>query len=450
MISILELEPLKFYEKLKEIDLDEAIGLLDYSYGSDNIIFGCLRKNLEDFYVKEVVSEDFIQRYCCDNGNYLLYTLEKRGLTTFEAIKKVSRLLKVHARDISYLGLKDKDAITEQYITVKSGKKGLLGNVETDRIKLKLVGRCVKTLSKDYLEGNFFKIVVRDVISLNTLDEVKKFKELVDKHGFANFYGYQRFGASRPINHKIGLHLLRKEYEYAAKTLVGVPGLEEGSTKAEKKLKYLENDNIELLSDVVYGEYEKRIIKHLNKNKSDYKGAMMKLHPSLLRLFIEAFSCYIFNLLVSGIIKKSGIKNVTELSEEGFFIVPLDKYFAQIEAVVKNEGEIKRAISLDIKEKKAALAVAIPGYLTGEVLTEEMRKILNFFKVDPKMFFMEEKPEASYPGQYRAIVSYVKEFYFSNLSNDAIELEFFLPRGSFATVLLRELVRKNSTLTKNL
>jgi tRNA pseudouridine13 synthase len=244
--------------------------------------------------------------------------------------------------------------------------------------------------------------------------------------------------------------LLRKEYEYAAKTLVGVPGLEEGSTKVEKKLKYLENNNIELLSDVVYGEYEKRVIKHLSKNKSDYKGAMMKLHPSLLRLFIEAFSCYVFNLLVSGIIKKSGIKNVTELSEEGFFIVPLDKYFAQIEAVAKNEGKIKRAVSQNIKEKKAALAVAIPGYLTGEALTEEMRKILNFFKVDPKMFFVEEKPEVSYPGQYRAIVSYVKEFYFSNLSNNAIELEFFLPRGSFATVLLRELVRNHSTLTKNL
>ncbi len=61
------------------------------------------------------------------------------------------------------------------------------------------------------------------------------------------------------------------------------------------------------------------------------------------------------------------------------------------------------------------------------------------------MFFMKEKPEASYPGQYRTIISYVKEFYFSKLSSDAISLEFFLPRGSFATVLLRELVEQKTT-----
>jgi tRNA pseudouridine13 synthase len=447
MIDIIRLEPLKFYEKLTEVNLDSVIGLLEYSYKNRETIYAQLRKNPEDFYVKEVISDEFIQKCNSSDGSYFLYTLEKRELTTFESIRYVSKMLKIHARNISYLGLKDKDAVTEQYIVVRSEKKDLPTNLETDRIRLRLVGRCTKGLSKDYLEGNFFRIVLRDVNDANALIKIEKFKELVDKHGFANFYGYQRFGTTRPINHKVGLHLLREEYEYAVKTLIGVPGIEEDSTKAEIKMKYLESDNLDVLSNINLGEYEKRVVRYLSKNRHDYKGAIMKLHPSLVRLFIEAFSCYIFNLIVSEIIRERGIERIAELDEDGFFVVPLDKYFAQVEAVAKINEKTSKVKNLknEIKERKAAPAVAIPGYLTEQLITKETKRILDLFKVDTSRFFMKERPEASYPGQYRTIISYIKEFYFSKLSNDAISLEFFLPRGSFATVLLRELVEQKTT-----
>lgn len=446
MINVIELEPLKFYEKLMETSLDSVVGLLEYSYKNVEKIVARLRKNPEDFYVKEVISDEFIQRYSSNDGNYFLYFLEKRELTTFESISRLSKMLKIHIRNISYLGLKDKDAVTEQYITIKSGKKDLPTSFETDGIKLILVGKYAKAISKDYLEGNFFRITLREVFDPNAIIKIERFKEQVSKHGFANFYGYQRFGTTRPINHKVGLHLLREEYEYAVKTLIGVPGIEEDSAKAEAKMKYLESDNIEVLNNVNLGEYEKRVVRHLRKNKEDYKGAIMKLHPSLVRLFIEAFSCYVFNLIVSEIVREKGVERIAELNEDNFFVVPLSRHFAQVEAVAKVNEKMNEAKNLkdEIKERKAALAIATPGYLTGQLITKETKRILDSFKVNANRFFIKEKPEASYPGQYRTIISYVKDFYFNKLSNDVISLEFFLPRGGFATVLLRELVKQKT------
>ncbi|MBO3763232.1 MAG: tRNA pseudouridine(13) synthase TruD [Thermoproteota archaeon] len=446
MIDTIELEPLKFYEKLRETSLDHVIGLLGYSYKNREPITARLRKSPEDFYVKEVISDEFTQRYSSNNGNYFLYMLEKKELTTFESIIRLSKILKIHIRDINYLGLKDKNAVTEQYITIKANKKELPERFETDRIKFRLVGKYTKALSKDYLEGNFFRIILRDVSDSNALNKIERFKELISRHGFANFYGYQRFGTTRPVNHKVGLHLLREEYEYAVKTLIGIPGIEE-STKVEAKIKYLENGNIEVMSNINLGEYEKRIVKYLCNNKQDYKGAIMKLHPSLIRLFIEAFSCYVFNLVVSEMIRESGIEGIVGLNEEEFFIVPLSKHFAQVEAVAKINEKLKKTKNLknEIKERRAALAIATPGYLTEQLITKETKKIIDLFKVDTSMFFIKEKPEASYPGQYRTIISYVKEFYFNELSSNVISLTFFLPRGSFATVLLRELVNQETT-----
>lgn len=447
MIDIIKLDPLRFYEKLVETNLDSVIGLLEYSYKNRETIDAEMRKNPEDFYVKEVINDEFIQRYNSSSGGYLLYILEKRELTTFESIKHVSKMLKINARNISYLGLKDKDAVTEQYIAIKSEKKDLPVNLETDKIKLRLVGRYIKGLSKDYLEGNFFKVILRNIRDHDALIKIERFKELVSKYGFANFYGYQRFGTTRPVNHKVGFHLLRGEYEYAIKTLIGVPGRGEGSIKAEAKIKYLENNDVEVLNNINLGEYERMIVRYLSKNKQDYKGAIMKLHPNVIRLFIEAFSCYIFNLIVSETIREKGIERITELGEEGFFVVPLDKYFAQVEAVAKVDeklGNIKN-LETEIKERKAAFAIATPGYLTEQLITKKMERILDALEIDMRAFFIKEKPEASYPGQYRTLVSYVKEFYFSVLLDNVISLEFFLPRGSFATVLLRELVGQKTT-----
>ncbi|MEM0219336.1 MAG: tRNA pseudouridine(13) synthase TruD, partial [Thermoproteota archaeon] len=226
MIDTIELEPLKFYEKLRETSLDHVIGLLGYSYKNREPITARLRKSPEDFYVKEVISDEFTQRYSSNNGNYFLYMLEKKELTTFESIIRLSKILKIHIRDINYLGLKDKNAVTEQYITIKANKKELPERFETDRIKFRLVGKYTKALSKDYLEGNFFRVILRDVSDSNALNKIERFKELISRHGFANFYGYQRFGTTRPVNHKVGLHLLREEYEYAVKTLIGIPGIE--------------------------------------------------------------------------------------------------------------------------------------------------------------------------------------------------------------------------------
>jgi len=126
-------------------------------------------------------------------GDYRLLEVTKSSISTMEMVDYLSEVLKIKQSDIGYAGLKDKHATTSQYITVPK-YVNIKKFKNTQRVTLKELGFCSDRLRVGSLESNSFEIILQDVTNEGFLELEKAFNKIV-KLGFANFFGYQRFGS---------------------------------------------------------------------------------------------------------------------------------------------------------------------------------------------------------------------------------------------------------------
>jgi tRNA pseudouridine13 synthase len=144
-------------------------------------------------------------------GTHTFLWLEKRGLTTFDAIAQVAAALGVPARDVGYAGMKDKQATTRQWLSVPDvdPERALAFKTETGVSVLAAV-RHPHKLRVGHLRGNRFEVVLTGDASDDEVAALRaRFGEAA-ANGVANFYGGQRFGADT-ANAARGLALLRGE-----------------------------------------------------------------------------------------------------------------------------------------------------------------------------------------------------------------------------------------------
>ena len=74
---------------------------------------GVLRAQPEDFVVDEVPAYP-----PSGEGDHVFVRIEKRGLNTAQAVERIARALDVNPRDIGVAGMKDRHAVTRQWISL--------------------------------------------------------------------------------------------------------------------------------------------------------------------------------------------------------------------------------------------------------------------------------------------------------------------------------------------
>jgi tRNA pseudouridine13 synthase len=121
----------------------------------------------------------------------------KDGLSTAEAIAQVSRALRTPRLSIGVAGLKDKNAVTEQWISVPTRVARRVDGFRHAAIRLHRGDEHGQKLRRGHLRGNRFAVVVRNP-SVD-LDEAlvrieRKHQALTAGGGLWNLYGEQRFG----------------------------------------------------------------------------------------------------------------------------------------------------------------------------------------------------------------------------------------------------------------
>lgn len=150
---------------------------------------GRIRVRPEDFEVIEALGVE-----PSGAGEHVLLTLRKRNLNTAEVAQKVARLAGVRAREVSYAGLKDRVAITTQTFSVHlPGKTDPdWRRLENDNLQLIHAHRHHRKLRRGTLEGNRFRLVIRDFHGDAAL--LNERLEQIRQAGFPNYFGAQRFG----------------------------------------------------------------------------------------------------------------------------------------------------------------------------------------------------------------------------------------------------------------
>jgi tRNA pseudouridine13 synthase len=143
-------------------------------------------------------------------GTHTFLWLEKRGLTTFDAINLIARAFGVAARDVGYAGMKDKQATTRQWLSVPGLEPERALAFTDGGARVLAAVRHANKLRVGHLRGNRFEVVLAGAASDAEVAALgARFAEL-SARGVPNRYGEQRFGADA-ANAARGLAVLRGE-----------------------------------------------------------------------------------------------------------------------------------------------------------------------------------------------------------------------------------------------
>ncbi len=162
---------------------------------------GRLKQRPEDFFVEEIPAYD-----PCGEGEHLFLWIEKTDVAADELLRHIARTLGISPRDVGTAGLKDRRAVTRQFVSVPAGCEAGVGRIETDRIHVLRSLRHRNKLRTGHLRGNRFSILVRDLDS-DAAARAAPIAEAISRLGFPNYYGEQRFGREEETL-RVGLDLL--------------------------------------------------------------------------------------------------------------------------------------------------------------------------------------------------------------------------------------------------
>jgi len=391
--------------------IDSEIGISVYTTRFEGC-GGKIKSQDKDFLVSEVLSKNAIQNISAD-GDYAVYKLKKHGIDTTHSLANVFKKYNLRLKS---LGLKDATAVTEQYVCSEK-KLNSIAKISEDKYSLERIGFVKKPLSKKDMIGNQFKIKITD-----TSIDISKFNEF-DK--ILNFYGYQRFGSKRPVTHLIGKALLQQDYTKAVNLLLSFTS-EYDSTENTKLRKNLSDKSnySKLLDEIPFQMDLERIVVNQMIQDDDPKKAIRALPLAIRRFYLQAYQSFLFNKTLSMA-----------------FIDGEDLFLPQQGDVCYDKNGIIGKFSNETGQR---LSIPFVGYSYYKKTRfhYQISKILESEEVSPKDFFLKEMQEISSEGGFRNSSIKCDDI---DITNDWIR--FTLSRGSYATIVMREVMKPKDPIT---
>lgn len=387
-------------------DLDSQIGISVYSTDFEGI-GGTIRNSPEDFQVSEIISEK-TRNSIKPDGDYAVYKLTKKKIDTNHALSDIFRKKGLRVKS---LGLKDASAVTEQFVCARN-KERATKDYTSERYSLSHIGFVKKPLSKKDMIGNHFRITICGCRKedLSTFTEHEK---------ILNFYGYQRFGSKRPVTHLVGKALLQKNFEKAVELILSFTSPYDSKENTEMRQRLADKANFsECLGQLPYQMDVERIVLKEMIAHDDYLKAVRSIPLHLRRFYVQAYQSYLFNRSLSSAFEAGESLFEAESGDVCFDLDGIIKKFAK--------GQ----------NQNLALPSVGYSYYKKTRFNSYISEILKLEEISPKDFFIKEMQEISGQGGFRQASICCRDY---SSENDSVQ--FTLSRGSFATVLLREIIK---------
>ncbi|NPE07603.1 MAG: tRNA pseudouridine(13) synthase TruD [Asgard group archaeon] len=408
--------------------IEKKMGILYYCTETEGID-GKLRTTPDDFRVEEVlldgrkipIDDPYFSLGNNEPGLFTEFVLIKKDIESNNALYKISSSLKRELNDINVAGTKDKTAYTAQRATIWKIPPEKLSQLELEGIIIRSPRTTIYQTYLGDLYGNHFTIKIRELnYGKEQINHKVKniIKEINEFNGIPNYFGHQRFGTRRPISHIIGKFLLLGEVEKALHLYISYTTEDEAeSTILARKMFQETNDpkkTLKLLPSSMI--FEKRILKYLSKKPNDFLGALHILPKNLQRIFIHAYQSHIWNLTLSERIRIYGnlSNNPIDELEENIAILPI---------------------------------IGFKTNLTDNVLSDYAKSLLEKDDIKLDNFKVKYLPTLRFIGSNRRIALIPENLSYSidvdSENQDYVVTQFTLKRGSYATVVLRELMKAN-------
>nr|XP_028603294.1 pseudouridylate synthase 7 homolog [Podarcis muralis] len=395
-------------------------------------------------------------------GSYCHFVLYKENKDTMDAINVLSRFLRVKPNIFSYMGTKDKRAITVQEIAVLRITAQRLAHLNNCLMNFKLGNFSYKNhpLKLGELQGNHFTVVLRNITG--TDDQVQHAMQSLREIGFVNYYGMQRFGTTAVPTYQVGRAILQNNWnEVIDLILKPRPGAEKGYlVKCREEWAKTKDPDAALKKLPVKRCVEGQLLRGLSKYGLKNIVSAFGIIPRNNRLmYIHSYQSYVWNNMVS-----------RRIEEYGLVAVPGDLVLKGGTAVYIEESDVDNYTIHDVVMPLPGFDVIYPKHKIGkayeEILAADNLDISN----------MKHKiRDYSLSGAYRKIIIRPQDVSWELVVYDdpkiplfntdldklegkppavlategkykALKMDFSLPPSTYATMAIREVLKMDTSI----
>jgi tRNA pseudouridine13 synthase len=380
------------------------------------------RQKPSDFIVEEIVDYIILNNENDKRANYKLYLLTKEDIETFSLIEQISSENNIPKKEIGFAGLKDTHARTKQYISIpkKYEIKNKFSNNKNNynSYTIEFVGYIENRINLGNLTENKFTITINELDKYDVADMYEYSKQI--NHGIVNYFDSQRFGS---VKNKIfiGKYLIQKRFEDAVKYYL--------TTYIESESKQIIEDKKNILKswgrfDCKINDYQLRYVILEYKKTKNWLRTYQKISPSLKEMYVAAYQSYLWNECVKKLIRKNvPEKNIVEVP----YAIDELMFFREQVDLPQTFTTISHKIELSEDEKEIVDEVLAKENLTLSQFN--IRQTGNFFKSHERNILI-------YPKNFKIFEPVKKENGYS------VTISFELPKGSYATIVLKYLFGK--------
>ena len=382
----------------------------------------------EDFEVEELT------QFASQGGPFALYRLTKRSLGTPEAIDAVVRRWNVPRHRVSYGGLKDRHAVTSQFVTVLNGPRRNLGQ---NSFELHYLGQAARPFTPQEISGNRFAIVLRDLSEAALAQALAALPE-VEREGLPNYFDDQRFGSVGHSGEFIAQPWCAGNFERALWLALADAHPDDRSDERRQKEILRENwGRWPECKAALDRSHRRSIVTYLADkppDRPDYRGAFARLKVDLRGLYLSAFQSHLWNRMLARLLRHE--LPTERLREIELKLGPVPFFHGlDVETAARLRGA-----ELPLPSARLHLEEGPTLALIREVLTEfglELRQLRVKYPRDS--FFSKGQRAAAVAVGRLSAHSADDELY---PGRKKLSLRFDLPRGSYATILVKRLTER--------
>ncbi|MEE8143713.1 MAG: tRNA pseudouridine(13) synthase TruD [Planctomycetota bacterium] len=391
-------------------------------------IGGKIRTTPEDFHVVEIPLYHF-----SGEGEHCYVTVEKTNRTTLQVRDFLGMRLGLRGEEIGFAGFKDRRAVAQQTFSFPRDYAGRLQEVETEWLKVIDVTYHKNKIRTGHLSGNRFSIRLRD-LQPGALEIARQHIDRLQE-GIPNFYGPQRFG---PFNdgHLIGSALLHRNPREAMDIMLGP---KEGIEQEFRDL-YVRGKYLEALKVLPRGRTcEAAVLHTLHRFPNNFRAAARRIPRQLKRMFFSAYQSFLFNWCLRERMEWGANAFARPVEGDLAYLHPKGNWF-----IVEDVAEARERAAQEKLSPSGPMFGRKMPCPTGREHALECA-VLNAEKMRPQSFLSHVKglhlKGTRRPYRIPALDVELSE----EDQGRTLVLGFTLPPGSYATILLEQLMGAGQT-----